>query len=89
MRVYCLNALFNLIRAYVKIAEGVGAVPVSRLCLDHLDVLGNGQVNAPLFYCLFRVFQRGFTIERRHGDCSQTMLSNRVAGLNVRRCCCE
>ena len=41
-----LNAFVDLIGAYVQIAKRVGAVPVARLRLDDLDVLGDGRVDA-------------------------------------------
>ena len=45
MRVYCCEALLDLLGADVQVAERVGAVPVARLRLDDLDVLGDGGVD--------------------------------------------
>jgi hypothetical protein len=51
-----LDTLVDLFRAYVEVAECVGAVPVARLGLDDLDVLGNGGVDLAEFQGLFRRF---------------------------------
>ena len=42
-----LDALVELLGADVQVAERVGAVPVARLGLDDLDVLGDGGVDRP------------------------------------------
>ena len=80
-----LEAFVDLLGAHVQIAERVRAVPIAGLGLDHLDVLGDGHVDLAELQRLFCRLQGGFTIKRRHDGCSQTMLSNRVAGLNERR----
>ena len=48
-----LETLVDLLGAHVEIAERVGAVPVARLRLDHLDVLGDGDVDLAEFQRLF------------------------------------
>jgi hypothetical protein len=80
-----LDALLDLLGAHVQIAERVRRVPVTRLGLDDLYVLGDGGVDLAQLEGFLGGLEGGVTIERRHSDCSQTMLSNRVAGLNVRR----
>ena len=89
MRVYCGEALVELVGADVEVAERVGAVPVARLRLDDLHVLCDGSVDAALLECFFRALERPFTVERRHSYGPQAMVSNSVAGLNERRCCGE
>ena len=54
MRVYCSSALVDLLGADVQVAQRVGAVPVARLGLDDLDVLGDGGVDLAKFQGLFR-----------------------------------
>ena len=49
-----LEAFVDLLGAYVEIAQRVGAVPVARLGLDDLDVLGDGGVDLAEFQGLFR-----------------------------------
>jgi hypothetical protein len=84
-----LEALVDLLGADVEVSERVGAVPVAGLGFDDFDVLGDGGVDLAEFQGLLRRLQRGFTIKRRHWDDSYSMVSNRVAGLNERRCCGE
>ena len=89
MRVYCSTPL-SICLARTYRSPSALALFQSRGCASTtLTYSAMASVDAALFDGLFRALQRGFTIERRHSDCSQTMVSNRVAGLNVRRCCCE
>jgi hypothetical protein len=43
-----LQALVELIGAYVQVAERIGAVPITGLGLDDLDVLRDGRIDASL-----------------------------------------
>ncbi len=79
------DAFVELIGADVEVAERVGAVPVARLGLDDLHVLGNGGVNLAEAEGLLRRFQRGVTIERRHQQTSLSSVSKSVGGRNDRR----
>ena len=54
MRVYCSRPFLDLLGADVQVAQGVGAVPIARLGLDNLDVLGDGGVDLAKFQGLFR-----------------------------------
>ncbi len=49
-----LEALLDLLGADVQVAKRVGAVPVARLGLDDLDVLGDGGIDLAKFQGLFR-----------------------------------
>ena len=49
-----LDAFLELLGADVEVAQGVGAVPVARLGLDDLDVLGDGGVDLAELQGLFR-----------------------------------
>ena len=69
----------------VEVAQEVAGVPVARLILDEAHVLSDRLIQFSLAQQLFRLTQRGGTIDG-HG---QAIVSNTVDALNERRCTSE